>query len=81
MQYGRGNHRNNMAQNPNAFGIPPAHLNNGYGFNNGNIPSLDPHGGSAVAAAHAARWSQQAAIAAQQQNQMYEQYNAGPSDI
>lgn len=77
MQYGRGNLRN---QNVNGFGIPP-HLANGYGFaTNGSIPALDPHGGSAVAAAHAAQWNQQAAIAAQQ-NQLYEQYNAGPNNI
>ncbi|KAI9270114.1 hypothetical protein EDC94DRAFT_598160 [Helicostylum pulchrum] len=75
---GRGNHRNNAAPNNTVFGVP-AHLTNGYAFHNpapGNIPSLDPHGGSAVAAAHAAQWNQQAAVAAQQQQQkLYDQYN------
>ncbi|KAI8646565.1 hypothetical protein BD408DRAFT_409879 [Parasitella parasitica] len=80
MQYGgRGNHRNN-AQSNSVFGVP-AHLTNGYAFhNNGvNIPSLDPHAGSAVAAAHAAQWNQQAAIAAQKQ--LYDQYSAGGNNI
>lgn len=82
MQYGgRGNHRNN-AQNNNVFGVS-AHLTNGYAFHNngGNIPSLDPHAGSAVAAAHAAQWNQQAAVAAQQQKQLYDQYNSGGNNI
>ncbi|CAO3647727.1 unnamed protein product [Mucor hiemalis] len=88
MQYGNGGGggggggggRRNQTPN-NVFGVP-AHLTNGYAFHNaaapGNIPSLDPHGGSAVAAAHAAQWNQQAAVAAQQQQQqqkMYDQYN------
>ncbi len=82
MQYGRGNHRNQPINN-NVFGVP-AHLTNGYAFHNApsNIPSLDPHGGSAVAAAHAAQWNQQAAVAAQQQQQkMYDYHNAGPNNI
>ncbi|CAO0799340.1 unnamed protein product [Mucor circinelloides] len=84
MQYGGrgGNHRNNNAQSNNVFGVP-AHLTNGYAFhNNGsNIPSLDPHSGQAVAAAHAAQWNQQAAVAAQQQKQLYDQYNNGGNNI
>lgn len=81
MQYGGrgGNHRNNNAQSNNVFGVP-AHLTNGYAFHN-NIPSLDPHSGQAVAAAHAAQWNQQAAVAAQQQKQLYDQYNNGGNNI
>lgn len=82
MQYGGGGNgrggRSNPPPNNNVFGVP-AHLTNGYAFHNapGNIPSLDPHGGSAVAAAHAAQWNQQAA----QQQKLYDQYNSGPNNI
>lgn len=76
---------NNPQQNSNVFGVPP-HLTNGYAFhnnnntNNTNMP-LDPHSGSAVAAAHAAQWNQQAAVVAQQQKQLYDQYNAGANSL
>ncbi|KAI7874616.1 uncharacterized protein EV154DRAFT_569687 [Mucor mucedo] len=71
-----GNNNGGRGGNNNVFGVP-AHLTNGYAFHNaGNIPSLDPHGGSAVAAAHAAQWNQQAAVA--QQQKLYDQYNNGP---
>lgn len=94
MQYGNNNNgrgpggggggggpggNNNGRGNNNVFGVP-AHLTNGYAFHNaGNIPSLDPHAGSAVAAAHAAQWNQQAAVA--QQQKLYDQYNNGPNNI
>jgi hypothetical protein len=79
---GRANHRNNAPANTNVFGVP-AHLTNGYAFHNAapsSLASLDPHAGSAVAAAHAAQWNQQAAVAAQQK-QLYEQYNNSANNM
>jgi hypothetical protein len=65
---------NNPQQNTNVFGVP-AHLTNGYAFhNNNNTNNLDPHSGSATAAAHAAQWNQQ-------QKQLYDQYNAGTNNL
>jgi acetoacetate decarboxylase len=96
-QYGNGNNNRrggnnnnpNIGAGGNVFGVP-AHLTNGYAFHNAGqaqpVGSLDS--GSAVAAAHAAQWNQQAAIAAaqqaqqaQQQQKLYDQYNVGANNI